>query len=280
MRSPTRAYQSDRASREVHTAPPDTTLHPHRPTGGTLTCHMTAKPSISGGPPVADGGCPRESGGGRAHDARVLSQRRELCAFNTGGSLSPECSSDAMEPVQHPFQQGQVGMVASLSWPVDHDQVLVGHIADQNPDDAEGKVKPCGDLGDGQDLVAEDGGGPLLHGQLRGGAPRPRWWRPASRSPGCRGWAGCARRSSHTAELVAGPALADRRRWSWRCLTWLAGYAYPARLLLAFCSCWTMTTLDGLRGMVGAHGGRAAWSSARRLGVRTSPVRLTSTVIS
>jgi hypothetical protein len=59
--------------------------------------------------------------------------------YNTGGSLSPECSSDALEPVQHPFQQGQVGMVASLCWPVDDDQVLVGHIADQDPDDAEGR---------------------------------------------------------------------------------------------------------------------------------------------
>src|SRR5215218_11391210 len=83
-----------------------------------------------------------------------------------------------------------------------------------------------------------------------GVCPRPRWWRPASRSPGRRGWAECARRSSHTAELVAGPALADRRGWSWRCLTWLAGQAYPARLL-AFCSCWRMTILDGLRGHAG-----------------------------
>jgi hypothetical protein len=33
-------------------------------------------------------------------------------------------------------------------------------------------------------------------------------------------------------------------------------------------------------GMLGAHGGRAAWSSARRLGVRTLPARVTSTVIS
>jgi hypothetical protein len=78
-----------------------------------------------------------------------------------------------------------------------------------------------------------------------GAAPRPRWWRPASRSPGRCGWAGCARRSSHTAELVA--VVADRRGWSWRCLTWLAGHACPARLLLASCSCWTTTVLDGLR---------------------------------
>jgi hypothetical protein len=99
--------------------------------------------------------------------ARVLSQHRELCALNTGGSLSPESLSDAVEPVQHPFQHGQVGMVAGLGWPVDHDQVLVGHIADQDPGHAEGKVKPCADLGDGQDLVTEGGDGPLLHGQLR-----------------------------------------------------------------------------------------------------------------
>lgn len=76
-----------------------------------------------------------------------------------------------MEPVQHPFQQGPIGTVASLGWPVDHDQVLVGHITDQDPDDAEGKVQPCRDLGDGQDLVAEGGDGPPLHGQLRGCSP-------------------------------------------------------------------------------------------------------------
>ena len=102
---------------------------------------------------------------------RVLSQRRELCALDNGGSLSPECSSGAVEPVQHPFQQGQVGMVASLGWPVDDDQVLVGHVPDQDPDDAEGKVKAYGDLGDGQDVVAEGGDGPLLHGQLGVGSP-------------------------------------------------------------------------------------------------------------
>ena len=34
--------------------------------------------------------------------------------------------------------------------PVDHDQVFVGHVTDQDADDAEGKVELGGDLGDGQ----------------------------------------------------------------------------------------------------------------------------------
>jgi hypothetical protein len=61
----------------------------------------------------------------------------------------------------------QVGTVASVGRPVDHDQVLVGHVTDQDADDAEGKVKLGGELGDGQKVVAEHGDGPLLHGQLR-----------------------------------------------------------------------------------------------------------------
>jgi hypothetical protein len=51
--------------------------------------------------------------------------------------------------------------------PVDHDQVFVGHVTDQDADDAEGKVELCRDLGDRQKVVAEDGDGPLLHSQLR-----------------------------------------------------------------------------------------------------------------
>jgi hypothetical protein len=66
-----------------------------------------------------------------------------------------------------PAAAGQVGTVAGLGGSIDHDQALVGHVTDQDVDDAEGKVKPCGDLGDGQDVVAEGGDGPLLHGQLR-----------------------------------------------------------------------------------------------------------------
>jgi hypothetical protein len=86
--------------------------------------------------------------------ARVLSQRREHCALNTDGSPSPESSSDAVERVQHPFQQGQVGTVASVGRPVDHDQVLIGHVTDQDADDAKGKMELGGDLGDGQDVAA------------------------------------------------------------------------------------------------------------------------------
>jgi hypothetical protein len=83
------------------------------------------------------------------------------------GQASPESSSDGVEPVQHPLQQGQVGTVAGGGRPVDHDQVLIGHVTDQDADDAEGKVEVGGDLGDGQDVVAEGGDGALLHGQLR-----------------------------------------------------------------------------------------------------------------
>jgi hypothetical protein len=35
-----------------------------------------------------------------------------------------------VKPGQHPLQQGQVGTVASVGRPVDHDQVLVGHVTD------------------------------------------------------------------------------------------------------------------------------------------------------
>ena len=101
----------------------------------------------------------------------MVSQPRVHSSVADPAAGLTQVGSDAVEPVQHPFQQDQVGMVASLDWPVDHDQVLVRHITDQDPDDAEGKVKPCGDLGDGQDLVAEGGDGPLLHGQLRGLLP-------------------------------------------------------------------------------------------------------------
>jgi hypothetical protein len=76
-----------------------------------------------------------------------------------------------VEPGQHPLEQRQVRTVASVGRPVNHDQVLVGHVPDQNADDAEGKMELCRDLGDRQKVVAEDGDGPLLHGQLRVRSP-------------------------------------------------------------------------------------------------------------
>jgi hypothetical protein len=53
--------------------------------------------------------------------------------------------SDGAEPVQDPFEWGQVGTVASVGRPVDYDQVLVGHVPDQDGDDAQGRVEVGGD---------------------------------------------------------------------------------------------------------------------------------------
>jgi hypothetical protein len=112
--------------------------------------------------------------------------------LNTGGSAGPESLSDGAEAVQHPFQQGQVGTVSDVGWPVDDDQVLLGHVTDQDADEAQGKVEVGGHLGDGQDVVAEGGDGPLLHGQLRRLLPdrggrdqrlRPRSWVGRVRPP-------------------------------------------------------------------------------------------------
>jgi hypothetical protein len=74
---------------------------------------------------------------------------------------SPKSSSDGAQAVQHPFQQGQVGTGASVGRPVDHDQALVGHVTDQDANDAQGKMEVGGDLGDGQELVTEGADGPL-----------------------------------------------------------------------------------------------------------------------
>ena len=52
--------------------------------------------------------------------------------LNTGGSAGPESLSAGAEAVQHPFQQGQVGTVADVGWPVDDDQVLLGRLTDQD----------------------------------------------------------------------------------------------------------------------------------------------------
>jgi hypothetical protein len=52
-----------------------------------------------------------------------------------------ESLSDGAEAVQHPLQQTQVGTVTDLGRSVDHDLVLIGHVPDQDPDDAQGKMK-------------------------------------------------------------------------------------------------------------------------------------------
>src|SRR5919197_242132 len=63
--------------------------------------------------------------------------------------------SDLTEAIQHPFQQGQVGAVARAGRPVDGDQALLGHVADQHARDPEGDVQPGGDLRDREDVAAQ-----------------------------------------------------------------------------------------------------------------------------
>ena len=64
------------------------------------------------------------------HDSLVRANTERRCGLNTGSSASPESLSDGVEPVQDPFEQGQVGTVASVGRPVGYDQVLVGHVPD------------------------------------------------------------------------------------------------------------------------------------------------------
>jgi hypothetical protein len=163
----------------------------------------------------------------------------------------------------------------------DHDQVFVGHVTDQDADDAEGKVELCGDLGDRQKVVAEDGDGPLLHSQLRGQIHTGGGEDQRLDRQGVVGGAG----------TPAGHGIgADPLRVG--CSMVGAGHGVPylaGRLHLREPGCcWlsageaeatARSVMDSV-GMLGAHGGRAAWSSALSPGVRTSPVRLTSTVIS
>jgi hypothetical protein len=40
-----------------------------------------------------------------------------------------------------PCAAGPVGMVAGVGGPVDHDQVLLGHVVDEHADDAQGKME-------------------------------------------------------------------------------------------------------------------------------------------
>ena len=58
---------------------------------------------------------------------------------------STKSSSDGAQPVQHPLQQGQVGTIASVGRPVDDDELLVGHVTDQDADDAQRKMEVGGD---------------------------------------------------------------------------------------------------------------------------------------
>jgi hypothetical protein len=122
--------------------------------------------------------------------------------------------------------------------------------------------------------------GPLLHGQLRrllhhggGGDQRldlqgivsgpgtPAGHRIRPNSSRVRCW--LIGGAGHGGALRGRPVTPARPAYCW----------LPARV-------GRRRSLTASGGMLSAHGGRAAWSSARSAGVRTSPVRLTSKVIS
>jgi hypothetical protein len=88
-----------------------------------------------------------------------------MLALLTGSPL------DRAETVQDPFEQGEVGAVATLARPVHGHEALVGHVTDQDPGDPEREVKAGGDLGDGDDVAAETGDGALLDGEPGGPLP-------------------------------------------------------------------------------------------------------------
>ena len=71
------------------------------------------------------------------------------------------------------------------------DQAAVGHVADQHPGHAQGQVEAGRDLGDGEDVAAQGGDGPLLHGQL--GRPLPSEVVETSASISRSVWAGLVR---------------------------------------------------------------------------------------
>ena len=99
--------------------------------------------------------------------ARVLSQRPEQCALSKGGSAVRSPRQMVRSPSSTRSSRTRSGWSPAWGWPVDDDQVLVGHVTDQDADDAERKIEVGGDLGDGQDVAAEGADGLLLHGQLR-----------------------------------------------------------------------------------------------------------------
>src|SRR4029453_5358368 len=63
-------------------------------------------------------------------------------------------------PIDRPLEKRTVGAVANAGGPVHGDQPLLGHVADEDADDAEGQVQPCRDLRDGENVPEEQGDGP------------------------------------------------------------------------------------------------------------------------
>jgi hypothetical protein len=113
--------------------------------------------------------------------------------------------------------------------PVLDDQVLVGHVADQDADDAQGKVELGGDLSDGQDVVAEGGDGALLDGQPRGLLPDRGGGDQRLDLQVVVGGSGASAVIAY-GRTRGWSSLALGRHWSWRCLAWRVRAAMPGLL--------------------------------------------------
>src|SRR6266542_4995959 len=153
--------------------------------------------------------------------------------------------SDVAQAVQDPLQQAQVGMVADeLARPVDGDKPLFGHVGDHDSRDAEWHLHARGDLRHGLNILA----------QPDDGAPLPAEIGLQLALVG----AGDERLDLQVIVPRPRPASGDRIQADHRALARLAETV----------------------GVVAAHLGSDAWSSARSCGVSTSPVRATSSAIS
>src|SRR4029450_4631941 len=72
------------------------------------------------------------------------------------GEPEPYCP----ESIEPPLEKRKVWAVADAGGPVHGDQPFLGHVADEHADDAEGQVEPRGDLGDGENVPAQQGDRP------------------------------------------------------------------------------------------------------------------------
>src|SRR5215218_11496288 len=69
------------------------------------------------------------------------------------------------ESIEHPLEKCEVWAVADAGGPMHGHQSFFGHVTDQDTGDAEREVQARGDLGDGQDVPAQQGDRPPFQAQ-------------------------------------------------------------------------------------------------------------------